>query len=149
MELPAVLILCMMSSTGGLSDNRDQINRLDFGGEPLLFRRQGSANGFESAKIEATELDRKMLLSKLNENGKDRDQVRNVMKFELVDADYDYRIVFTTDQGATLARGSSMNSVFIRFNGFVGGSRPKIFHERNCSHPKDGNLNDTPVPCIK
>lgn len=60
-------------------------------------------------KIEATELDRKMLLRQLNWNGfPDR------MKFELVEADYDYRIVFATGQGTTQSTiwgsGGSLNS---------------------------------------
>lgn len=44
-------------------------------------------------KIEATELDRRMLLEKLNAHGADHG-----MKFELTDAEYDDRIVFSTGQ---------------------------------------------------
>jgi hypothetical protein len=65
-------------------------------------------------KIEATELDRKMLLWKLNKNGNDWSQVPYRMKFELVEADYDYRIVFATGQGMTQTTiwgsGGSINS---------------------------------------
>ena len=60
-------------------------------------------------KIEGTELDRIMLLWKLNVNG-----AYHRMTFELVEADYDYRIVFATGQGTTqiTSRGSggSINS---------------------------------------
>ena len=44
-------------------------------------------------KIEATELDRRMLLQKLNEHGPD-----HAMRFEIADSEYDYRIVFGTGQ---------------------------------------------------
>ena len=60
-------------------------------------------------KIEGTELDRKMLLRQLNVNGAD-----HRMTFELVEADYDYRIVFATGQGTTQTTiwgsGGSLNS---------------------------------------
>ena len=44
-------------------------------------------------KIEATELDRRMLIEKLNVHGQE-----HKLKFELVDQDFSYRIVFSTDQ---------------------------------------------------
>ena len=47
-------------------------------------------------KIEATELDRRMLLE--NQNTHDQD---HYLRFELADSDYDYRIVFSTGQGTT------------------------------------------------
>jgi hypothetical protein len=56
-------------------------------------------------KIEGTELDRAMLLQKLNRNGAD-----HRMKFELVEADYDYRIVFATGQGTTQTTYGEMNT---------------------------------------
>ncbi len=49
-------------------------------------------------KIEATALDRKMLLRHLNEDGADRR-----MRFEVVEGDCDYRIVFATGQSTTQA----------------------------------------------
>jgi hypothetical protein len=49
-------------------------------------------------KIEATELDRRTLLEKLNAHGADHG-----MKFELTDADYDDRIVFSTGQDKSQA----------------------------------------------
>lgn len=60
-------------------------------------------------KIEATELDRKMLLRQLNSNGT---KLRHEMKFELVesDTDYDYRIVFATSQGTTQTSFGEMNT---------------------------------------
>jgi len=68
-------------------------------------------------KIEATELDRKMLILKLNKHGHDArydyGSAYN-MKFELVETDYDYRIVFATGQGmsefAIRGSGGSINS---------------------------------------
>ena len=60
-------------------------------------------------KIEATELDRRMLLEKLNAHGQDHH-----MRFELAESDYDYRIVFQTGQEKTqvtwLGSGGSMNA---------------------------------------
>ena len=47
-------------------------------------------------KIEATELDRRMLLKNLNTHDQD-----HYMRFELAESDYDYRIVFSTGQGTT------------------------------------------------
>jgi len=41
-------------------------------------------------KIEATELDRRMLLEKLNTHDQD-----HYMRFELAESDYNYRIVFS------------------------------------------------------
>src|SRR5690348_7449408 len=46
-------------------------------------------------KVEATELDRRMLLDKLNEHG-----AEHGLRFDLADSDYDYRIVFSTGQHA-------------------------------------------------
>jgi hypothetical protein len=44
-------------------------------------------------RIEATELDKKILLEKLNDNGKSRH-----LKFAPADSDFDYKIVFATYQ---------------------------------------------------
>jgi hypothetical protein len=100
-------------------------------------------------KIEATELDRKMLLSKLNKNGKDRDQVRNGMEFELVDADYDYRIVFATNQGTALARGSSMNSSGASADVFDGKGTELFKFERNERRTDEGASNAVAEEIIK
>src|SRR5262249_4010612 len=60
-------------------------------------------------KIEATDLDRRMLLQKLSSHGADHG-----MKFEEVETGYDYRIVFSTGQGTTYSAiwgsGGSLNS---------------------------------------
>jgi hypothetical protein len=60
-------------------------------------------------KIEATELDRSLLLSKLNAHGPDHG-----LKFESADQNYDYRITFSTEQRkswyATLGSGGSYNT---------------------------------------
>lgn len=56
-------------------------------------------------KIEATELDRRMVLQKLNSHGADHG-----MKFEAAEADYDYRIVFTTGQEKA-SQGSGARAV--------------------------------------
>ena len=45
-------------------------------------------------KVDAPELDRRMLLEKLNSHGKDHG-----MKFDLADSGFDYRIAFGTGQG--------------------------------------------------
>jgi hypothetical protein len=47
-------------------------------------------------KIEATELDRRMLLENLNTHDQD-----HYMRFELAESDYDNQIVFSTGQGTT------------------------------------------------
>ena len=56
-------------------------------------------------KIEATELDRRMLLEKLNTHGQDHH-----MRFELAESDYDYRIAFRTGQGTTETTWGELNS---------------------------------------
>src|SRR5690349_17314025 len=60
-------------------------------------------------QVESPELDRRMLLDRLNVHGKDHG-----MQFELADAGYEYRIAFGTGQGdaQVLAAGSggSMNT---------------------------------------
>jgi hypothetical protein len=104
-------------------------------------------------KIEGTELDRKMLLSKLNENGKDRVQVRHGMKFELVDADYDYRIVFATGQGTTQATtwgsGGSMNSSSASADVFDGKGTELFKFERNQRWTDEGASNAVAEEIIK
>ena len=57
------------------------------------------------AKIEATELDRRMLLQKLNIHGQDHH-----MRFESAESDYDYRIIFSTGQGTTQTTYGELNS---------------------------------------
>jgi hypothetical protein len=47
-------------------------------------------------KIEATELDRRMLLENLNTHDQD-----HYMRFDLAESDYDNRIVFSSGQGTT------------------------------------------------
>lgn len=68
-------------------------------------------------KIEATEMDKALLLSKLNQHGPSHG-----LKFELADKDYDYRIVFATSQAssfwAALGSGGAMN---------VSGARTQVF----------------------
>jgi hypothetical protein len=57
------------------------------------------------AKIEGTELDRRMLLKDLKTHGLDHH-----MKFELAESDFDYRIVFSTGQGTTETTWGELNS---------------------------------------
>ena len=52
-------------------------------------------------KIDANELDRRMLLEKLNARGLERPEHK--VKFELADQDFTYRIVFATDQETALS----------------------------------------------
>jgi len=60
-------------------------------------------------KIEAADLDRKLLLQKLNQHGID-----HKMRFQLDDQDFAYRIVFETGQGKSqnlvFGSGGSFNS---------------------------------------
>jgi hypothetical protein len=56
-------------------------------------------------RIEATELDRKALAEKLNANG-----AAHHLRFVLVDQDFDYRIVFGTEQGSVMTTYGSLNS---------------------------------------
>ena len=55
--------------------------------------------------IEATELDKKMLLEKLNVHGAD-----HKLRFVLADKDFDYRIVFSTGQRGYQTGYGEMNS---------------------------------------
>jgi hypothetical protein len=55
--------------------------------------------------IEATELDRKILLEKLNAHGAD-----HKLKFVLAEKDFDYRIVFGTGQGGYQTAYGEINS---------------------------------------
>lgn len=60
-------------------------------------------------KIEASEMDRRMLLQKLNEHGAEKG-----MKFVLDDKEFNYRIEFSIDQGkgwtSGVASGGSYNT---------------------------------------
>lgn len=69
---------------------------------PALSRTKPSVTVIK-VKIEATELDKAMLLDKLNKHGKGHG-----LKFEATDGNYQYRILFGTGQGKTQAlyRGS-------------------------------------------
>jgi hypothetical protein len=58
-------------------------------------------------KIEGTELDRRMLFSRLKTHGLDHH-----MNFELAESDFDYRIVFSTGQGTTETTWGELNSSF-------------------------------------
>jgi hypothetical protein len=64
-----------------------------------------SATETVKVKIEATELDRLMLLDKLNASGKDHH-----LKFVPSDADFDYRIAFATGQGTVNTTYGEMNA---------------------------------------
>jgi hypothetical protein len=55
--------------------------------------------------IEATELDSKMLIEKLNEHG-----ASHHLKFELADQGFDYRVVFGTGQGSVMTTYGSVNA---------------------------------------
>jgi hypothetical protein len=55
--------------------------------------------------IEATELDKKMLLQRLNEHGAD-----HKLKFVFSETDFDYRIVFETGQGGYQTVYGQVNS---------------------------------------
>jgi hypothetical protein len=60
-----------------------------------LYLAQGKSHPTElKVKIEATELDRKVLLERLNAGGKGHH-----LQFALAEQDFDYRIVFGTAQG--------------------------------------------------
>jgi hypothetical protein len=56
-------------------------------------------------KIEATELDRRTLTEKLNVHGE-----AHHLRFVLADQDFDYRIVFGTQQGGVATAYGSLNS---------------------------------------
>lgn len=67
---------------------------------------QNSSSGTSPAetiriKIDATELDRRMLLEKLNARGQEHQEHK--VKFELADQDFAYRIEFATDQETALS----------------------------------------------
>ena len=104
-------------------------------------------------KIEGTELDRAMLLQKLIRNGKDPDVVRHRMKFELVDADYDYRIVFATSQSTTQftiwGSGGSMNSSNASADVFDSKGTELFRFERNQRGTDEGATNDVAYEIIK
>lgn len=76
----------------------------------ILFSAVGSAQNRIGAqplkvKIEATELDRKMLVEKLNSHGEGHH-----LKFQLADQDFDYRITFGTGQGPVNTVYGAVNS---------------------------------------
>ncbi len=105
-------------------------------------------------KIEATELDRKMLLSRLNANGGDQfTKTSDRMKFELAESDYDYRIVFSTGQGTslTLMRGSggSSNSSNASADVFDGKGTELFRFERNQRRTDEGAVNAIAEEIIK
>lgn len=75
-------VILMAAGTGALAQNANRET------PPLEVSR---------VKIEATELDRRTLLTKLNAHGVD-----HRMKFEAVEEDFAYRIVFTTSQETAL-----------------------------------------------
>jgi hypothetical protein len=56
-------------------------------------------------RIEGTELDRRMLLQKLNAHGQDHH-----MRFEPAESEFDYRIAFSTGQGTTQTTWGELNS---------------------------------------
>jgi hypothetical protein len=56
-------------------------------------------------KIEATELDSKMLVEKLNDHG-----ASHHLKFELTVQDFDYRVVFGTGQDSVMTTYGSVNA---------------------------------------
>lgn len=56
-------------------------------------------------KIEATALDRQMIIEKLNSHGEGHH-----LKFELSDEEFDYRIVFSTTQAPTNTAYGAINS---------------------------------------
>jgi hypothetical protein len=56
-------------------------------------------------KIEATALDRQMIIEKLNSHGEGHH-----LKFELSDGEFDYRIVFSTSQTPTNTAYGAVNS---------------------------------------
>lgn len=62
-------------------------------------------------KIDATEFDRRMLLDKLNANGREHH-----LKFELAGEEYEYRIVFEVEQetsyGGSIWGGVGRNGVY-------------------------------------
>jgi len=74
--------------------------RIPWHARPPLWATSYAQNQYASkgiwTKIEATELDRWMLLENLNTHDQD-----HYMRFELAESDYDYRIVFSTAQGTT------------------------------------------------
>jgi hypothetical protein len=63
---------------------------------PGIARAAVAADTTVLVRLEGTELDSKLLLEKLNDNGKSHH-----LKFAAADQDYDYRIVFETYQEQT------------------------------------------------
>jgi hypothetical protein len=72
--------------------------------------------------VTATELDKRMLLKKLNDNGHEDKLIGlKAMKFALSENEFDYRIVFETGQGAVQTRWGDINS---------SGSRVEVFDSK-------------------
>jgi hypothetical protein len=101
-------------------------------------------------KIEATELDRKMLLRKLNENGAD---AKRKFAFVIADSDYDYRIVFATGQGtsqtSTWGSGGSFNTSGANADVFDGKGTELFRFQRNQRWTDEGACNAVAEEIIK
>jgi hypothetical protein len=99
-------------------------------------------------KIEAPELDRRMLLQKLNAHGVDHG-----IKFEEVETDYDYRIVFGTGQGKTdstiWGSGGSFNSSRATADVFDGKGTELFRFDRNQRGTDAGATNAVAKEIIK
>jgi hypothetical protein len=99
-------------------------------------------------KIEATELDRRMLLQKLNSHGADHG-----MKFEAADSEYDYRIVFSTGQEKSVAgvwgSGGSFNSSVAAADVFDGKGTELFKFERKQRGTDSGATNAVAKEIIK
>jgi hypothetical protein len=106
------------------------------------------AHGAAKVKIEATELDRKMLLQKLNSHGAD-----HRMKFESAESDYDYRIVFSTGQEKSVAgvwgSGGSFNSSVANADVFDGKGTELFRFERKQRGTDSGATNAVAKEIIK
>jgi len=109
-------------------------------------------------KIEATELDRKTLLLKLNKHGRDTDpasydKLPYKMKFEQVEVDYDYRIVFATGQGMSdftlRGSGGSINTSGASADVFDSKGTELFRFERNQRGTDEGATNAVAEEIIK
>jgi len=73
---------------------------------PLICIAQGKiAADLLKVKIEAPELDKRILMDKLQEHG-----AENGLKFASVDQDFDYRIVFITGQRPVMTQYGEINA---------------------------------------
>jgi len=95
-------------------------------------------------KVEATELDRQMLVEKLNSHGE-----RHHLTFALADQDFDYRIVFGTGQGTVGTVYGAVNASVATTSVFDGSGKELFEFKREGRWTDSGATNAAAKEIIK